>query len=98
MTHAPGSADEALARIDSDIEAAQERARRATAFRRTLDEGRGRDTVRGVTVTLDSAGGLRDLALPSSLDERSATELREDIMAAARAAQQGFAGAVRREA
>ena len=98
MTHAPGSADEALARIDSDIAGAQERARRATEFRQTLDEVRGRATVRGVTATLDSAGGLRDLALPSTFDERSATELRDDILAAVRAAQQDVADAVRREA
>lgn len=98
MTQAPRSSDEALARIDHDIAAAQERARRATEFREALDRTRGIGQLHGVTVTLDSAGGLRDLTLPRDFDERTAGALREDILGAVRAAQADVSERVRSEA
>lgn len=98
MTDAPRSAAESLARIETDIAGAQERARVATAFRITLDEVRGRATSHGVAVTVDSAGGLRDVTIPDDFDRRSATQLRDDILEAVRAAQQDVAQTVRREA
>ena len=98
MTDRPQSADDALRRLDTDIAAAQERARRATEFREALDRTRGIGQLNGVTVTLDSAGGLRDLALPRDFDERTAATLREEILGAARAAQADVSARVRREA
>ena len=97
QARAPRSADEALRRIDDDIAAAQARARQATYFRQTLDDLRGAATVHGVTVTLDSAGGLRDVAFPQRVD-RTGEELRADVLAALQEARRQVADAVRREA
>lgn len=91
----PRSADEALARVDADISSAADRARAATAFRQSLEALRGHGRARGVTVTVDSAGGLHDLELPRSFDERTAAELRDDILAAVRVAQQDVVDAIR---
>ncbi|MGZ4445476.1 MAG: hypothetical protein ACXVWZ_07645 [Nocardioides sp.] len=98
MNEPAPSADAALRRVATDVAAAQERARRATEFRQALDATRGVGQHRGVTVTLDSAGGLQDLALPRDFDERTATGLRDDILAAVRAAQVDVSARVRREA
>lgn len=98
MTQPPRSSDEALARIDHDVAAAQERARRATEFRVALEQTRGTGQLHGVTVVLDSAGGLRDLTLPRDLDERTAGALREDILGAVRVAQADVSARVRHEA
>lgn len=97
MTQPPHDADEALRRIDDDVQAAQERAARATAFRQTLDTLRGNATVHGVSVSIDSAGGLRDVGFPTHVD-RSGDELRDDLLSAVRQAQQQVADTVRSEA
>lgn len=81
--------DEALARIQRDISAAQERAARAQEVRAQIDavRGVGRSPRGEVRVEVDASGMLRDLVLADSAMDLRATDLARLITDAARAAQ-----------
>ena len=59
--------DQRLAQLDVDIEAVHRRAAAATAFRQGTEKVRGRSSVDGIEVTVDSAGTLIDLDLGQDL-------------------------------
>lgn len=59
--------DQRLAQLDVDIEAVHQRAAAATAFRQGTEKVRGRSSVDGIEVTVDSAGTLIDLDLGQDL-------------------------------
>lgn len=92
------SPDDALARIDRDIAAAQERAERARAFRQEVDRLRGTATVDGVTATVDITGVLSDLRLPRQLAYRDPDSLAASVLAAIRAAHAEVAATAREAA
>ena len=94
----PLSSDDALARIDRDIEAAAERARQASAFRAALEQLRGHATLHGVQATVDGGGLLADIEFHRDLAEVSSADLRTDVLAAVRAAQQDVAEQIRERA
>ncbi len=81
--------DEALARIQRDISAAQDRAARAQEVRVQIDavRGVGRSPRGEVRVEVDASGMLRDLVLADAAMDLRATDLARLITDAARAAQ-----------
>lgn len=81
--------DEALARIQRDIMAAQDRAVRAQEVRTRIDavRGVGRSPRGEVRVEVDASGMLRDLELTDAAMDLRPTDLARLITDAARAAQ-----------
>lgn len=94
----PPSSEDALTRIDRDIEAAAERARQASSFRAALEQLRGHATVHGVQATVDGGGLLADIEFHCDLAEVTPGDLRSDVLAAMRAAQQDVAEQIRERA
>jgi DNA-binding protein YbaB len=81
--------DEALARIQRDIAAAQERAARAQEVKTRIDavRGVGHSPDRDVEVEVDASGMLRDVTLTSAAMDLHPDDLSRLIVDAAREAQ-----------
>lgn len=79
----------ALARIEGDVAAAQERMRRAEAAQIAIAEvrGTGRSRRGDVTVEVDAAGVLTDLHLTEPAVQQSAASLTAAVLLAVRDAQ-----------
>ena len=82
-------ADEALARVQRDVAAAQERAARAQEVKTRIDavRGVGRSPRGEVTVEVDASGMLRDVRLTDAAMDLRPADLEKLITDAARAAQ-----------
>lgn len=81
--------DEALRRIQHDVEAAQRRAGRAQEVKAEIDavRGRGRSAHGDVTVVVDASGRLRDLELTDAALARRPDALARLVLETARTAE-----------
>ncbi len=86
--------DAARAKIERDIQMAQERAVRAEQVKAEIDgvRGRGRSPRGEVVVEVDASGQLRDVALTDAAMALRHDELSRLIVEAARAAQREAGG------
>lgn len=86
--------DAALAKVQQDVRAAQERAVRAEQVRAEIDavRGRGRSPRGEVVVEVDASGRLHDVVLTDAAMALRADELSRHIVEAARSAQREAGG------
>lgn len=86
--------DAALAKIQRDIRAAQDRAVRAEQVKAEIDavRGRGRSPRGEVVVEVDASGQLRDVVLTEAAMALRHDELSRYLLEAARAAQREAGG------
>lgn len=86
--------DAALAKIQRDIRAAQDRAVRAEQVKAEIDavRGRGRSPRGEVVVEVDASGQLRDVVLTEAAMALRHDELSQYLLEAARAAQREAGG------